>query len=139
MSRGELSHRWPSLVAGADAVLFTLKTKGLQTFDDAPIGAVAEERRTEERHRRRHRGRYSPSGHLVYARAGSLLAAPFDPVRLVVTGPPFTALEGVSHSRGTGSAHYAFSRTGTLLSFPARSTSTTGCWSARTFRAGWRR
>ena len=41
VSRGELSHRWPSLVAGADAVLFTLKTKGLQTFDDAPIAAVS--------------------------------------------------------------------------------------------------
>jgi hypothetical protein len=41
VSRGELSHRWPGLVAGAEAVLFTLKTKGLQTFDDAPIAAVS--------------------------------------------------------------------------------------------------
>ena len=119
VSRGELSHRWPSLVAGADAVLFTLKTKGLQTFDDAPIAAVS--LKSGERKSVIDGGTgasYSTTGHLVYARAGALLAAPFDPARLVVTGPPFTALEGVSHSRGTGSAHYAFSRTGTLLSLP---------------------
>ena len=119
VSRGELSHRWPSLVAGADAVLFTLKTKGLQTFDDAPIAAVSlKSGRRKSVIDGGTGASYSPSGHLVYARAGSLLAAPFDPVRLVVTGPPFTALEGVSHSQGTGSAHYAFSRTGTLLSLP---------------------
>ena len=119
VSRGELSHRWPSLVAGADAVLFTLKTKGLQTFDDAPIAAVS--LKSGERRNVIDGGTgpsYSSTGHLVYARAGALLAAPFDPVRLAVTGPPFTALDGVSHSRGTGSAHYALSRTGTLLSLP---------------------
>ena len=118
-SRGELSHRWPSLVAGADAVLFTMKTKGLQSFDDAPIAAVS--LKSGERKNVIDGGTgasYSSTGHLVYARAGALLAAPFDPVRLAVTGPPFTALEGVSHSRGTGSAHYALSRTGTLVSLP---------------------
>jgi serine/threonine-protein kinase len=119
VSRGELSHRWPSVVAGADAVLFTLKTRGLQTFDDAPIAAVS-----LKSGERRHvidggtGASYSSTGHLVYARGGALLAAPFDPARLAVTGPPFTALEGVSHSGGTGSAHYALSRTGTLLSLP---------------------
>jgi eukaryotic-like serine/threonine-protein kinase len=119
VSRGELSHRWPSLVAGVDAVLFTLKTKGLQTFDDAPIAAVS--LKSGERKSVIDGGTgasYSSTGHLVYARAGALLAAPFDPVRLAVTGPPFTALQGVSHSGGTGSAHYALSRTGTLLSLP---------------------
>ncbi len=30
--------------------------------------------------------RYAPSGHLVYAQGGSLMAAPFDPQRLEVTG-----------------------------------------------------
>jgi Tol biopolymer transport system component len=119
VSRGELSHRWPSVVAGGNAVLFTLKTRGLQTFDDAPIGAVS--LKTGERKNVLDGGTgasYSSTGHLVYARAGALLAAPFDAVRLAATGPPFTALEGVSHSRGTGSAHYALSRTGTLVSLP---------------------
>jgi serine/threonine-protein kinase len=119
VSRGELSHRWPSLVAVADAVLFTLKTKGLQTFDDAPIAAVS--LKSGERKNVIDGGTgpsYSSTGHLVYARGGALLAAPFDVSRLAVTGAPFTALEGVSHSRGTGSAHYALSGTGTLVSLP---------------------
>jgi len=119
VSRGELSHRWPSFVAGANAVLFTMKTKGLQTFDDARIAAVS--LASGERRNVLDGGTgasYSSTGHLVYARAGALLAAPFDAVRLAVTGPPFTALEGVSHSMGTGSAHYALSRTGTLASLP---------------------
>jgi len=119
LSRGELSHRWPSLVAGADAVVFTMKTKGLQSFDDAPIVAVS--LKSGERKNVIDGGTgpsYSSTGHLVYARGGALLAAPFDVSRLAVTGAPFTALEGVSHSRGTGSAHYALSRTGTLVSLP---------------------
>jgi Tol biopolymer transport system component len=118
-SRGEMSHRWPSVVAGANAVLFTMKMQGLQSFDDAPIAAVS--LTSGERRKVLDGGTgatYSSTGHLVYARGGALLAAPFDPARLLVTGPPFTALEGVSHSRGTGSAHYALSRTGTLLSLP---------------------
>ena len=118
-SRGEMSHRWPSVVAGAGAVVFTVKTKGLQTFDDAPIVAVS--LKSGERKSVLEGGSgasYSSSGHLVYARGGELLAVPFDSVRLAVTGAPFTALEGVSHSRGTGSVHYALSRSGTLVSLP---------------------
>jgi serine/threonine-protein kinase len=118
-AHGEMSHRWPSVVAGASAVLFTMKMQGLQSFDDAPIAAVS--LKSGERRNVIDGGTgasYASTGHLVYARAGALLAAPFDPARLAVTGPPFTALEGVSHSRGTGSAHYALSRTGTLLSLP---------------------
>ena len=119
LSRGELSHRWPSLVAGADAVVFTMKTEGLQSFDDAPIVAVS--LKSGERKNVIDGGTgpsYSSTGHLVYARGGALLAVPFDVPRLAVTGAPFTALEGVSHSRGTGSAHYALSGTGTLVSLP---------------------
>ena len=107
----ELSHRWPSVVAGASAVLFTVKTKGLQTFDDAPVEAVRLANGERTNVLTGGTGpRYSSTGHLVYARAGALLAAPFDASRLAVTGPPFTALEGVSRSMGTGSAHYALSR-----------------------------
>ena len=40
-------------------------------------------------------GRYAPSGHLVFARAGALLAAPFDLERLAVSGPATVILEGM--------------------------------------------
>lgn len=100
-------------------MLFTTKTKGLQTFDDAPIEGVWLASGKRKNVFSGGTGpSYSPTGHLVYARAGALLAAPFDPVRLEVTGPSFTALDGVSRSMGTGSAHYALSQAGALLSLP---------------------
>ena len=40
-------------------------------------------------------GRYAPSGHLIFVRAGALLAAPFDLERLAVSGPAAVILEDV--------------------------------------------
>ena len=51
------------------------------------------ERKEKEAGRRCHVSAVSPSGHLVYARNGNLLAVRFDPRRLEVTGQPFTVLE----------------------------------------------
>jgi len=58
--------------------------------------------------------RYSPSGHLVYGRAGSLLAVPFDLQKLAVQGQPFPVLDGVFMNAGTGMAAYAISAGGDL-------------------------
>lgn len=52
--------------------------------------------------------KYVPTGHLLYARPGSVLAAPFDLDRLEVTGPSVPVLEGVSGN------NFAVSRSGTL-------------------------
>jgi serine/threonine-protein kinase len=55
-----------------------------------------------------------PTGHLLLAyRDGTLRALPFDPDRLMVTGPPMPVLEGVAIS--SGRAHYAVSRSGMLV------------------------
>ena len=58
--------------------------------------------------------RYVPSGHLVYARAGELLAVPFDLKRLEVTGPPAPILKGVSMHPLTGAAQFSLSGDGSL-------------------------
>ena len=139
-SRGELSHRWPSLVAGADVVVFTMKTKGLQSFDDAPIAAVS--LKSGERKNVIDGGTgasYSSTGHLVYARG----RAPGRALRLVAPGGhrgPVHRARGREPLPGHGQRPLRplGDRHARCL-FPARSTSTTGCWSARTFRAGWRR
>jgi serine/threonine-protein kinase len=64
--------------------------------------------------------RYLPTGHLVYALAGVLYAAPFDPARPALTGPAVPVVEGVSRATGsrTGAAHYSVSETGTLVYIP---------------------
>ena len=62
--------------------------------------------------------RYAPSGHMVYARAGSLFAVPFDPERLQVKGSPVPVVDGVSWIAAIGFADYSFSNTGTLVYVP---------------------
>jgi eukaryotic-like serine/threonine-protein kinase len=57
---------------------------------------------------------YAPTGHLVYAQAGNLMAVLFDPQRLKVTGKSASVVEGVLQSPSTGDAQYSFSATGSL-------------------------
>jgi len=113
---GERQHRYPCALPGAKAVLFTVSKADSETFDDAHIVAV----NTENSRRKTlveggTHPRYAPSGHLVYARNGSLLAVPFDAKSLEVTGQPFTALEGVQMSRNSGVANYDVSASGDLV------------------------
>ena len=64
-------------------------------------------------------GRYAPSGHLVFARSGALLALSFDPEKLTVTGPEHVILEGVRMDAvGPVVTQAAFSREGTLVYAP---------------------
>ena len=66
-------------------------------------------------------GRYVPSspgskrGHLVFIRAGTLFAAPFDVERLTTTAAPAPIVEGVVPNAGTGSSQFALSATGILI------------------------
>jgi Tol biopolymer transport system component len=72
---------------------------------------------------------YLPTGHLLYARGGTMYLAPFDPKRLEVTGASIPVLEGVARTlsgrASTGYAQVAFSQTGSLvyLTGPAAPTS----------------
>jgi serine/threonine-protein kinase len=59
--------------------------------------------------------RYSPSGHLLYARNGRVFAAPFDVNRLEKTGPEVPVLDGVKSSRNSGVADFMVSSSGTLV------------------------
>ncbi len=62
---------------------------------------------------------YLSTGHLVYDQAGTLMAVPFDPDRLEISGSPVPVIESI-RSRGTvrGGAQFAVSRTGTLAYVP---------------------
>ncbi len=112
----EYSHRWPQVLPGAKAVLFAVFTGA--DPDQNRISVVRldnGERRTAMEGASF--GRYVPTGHLVYARSGGLLAAPFDLRRLQITGRQVPILEGVLTS-GTGNAQFSISDTG-LLSYVA--------------------
>jgi len=57
---------------------------------------------------------YLPSGHLIFGRGTSLMAAPFDLSRLAVTGPPVAVLEHVDGDPASGLLTARVSSTGVL-------------------------
>ncbi len=62
--------------------------------------------------------RYLSSGHVVFLQAGTLLAMPFDPVRLEATGAPVVVSQGVRQT-GLGTPQFGFSKSGTMVYVPA--------------------
>ena len=118
-ARLEKSHRFPEALPGGNAVLFSLLTLDMVSYDDAWIAVAT---RGTSGYRVLVEGgmspRYSPTGHILYGRAGSLFAIPFDSDALEVTGPPTRVVEGVTMNRRNGSAEFAISREGTLIYAP---------------------
>ncbi|MGH9788912.1 MAG: hypothetical protein ACRD4U_09455 [Candidatus Acidiferrales bacterium] len=59
--------------------------------------------------------RYAPTGHVLYTTLdASLLAVPFDPSAVALTGSPVKLQEGIALS-GNGAAVFSFAQNGTLL------------------------
>jgi eukaryotic-like serine/threonine-protein kinase len=113
--KGEISHRWPQVLPGGQAVLFTAWTGPAPDEKHLQLLRLG----TGERHvlvQSASTGRYIPSGHLVYSRNEALIAVPFDLARAEVTGPP-VALEEFVQERIEG-AQYAVSDFGTLAYLP---------------------
>ena len=111
----EFSHRWPEFLPGGKAVLFAAAQA---SFDWTNAQVAVQANGTGER-RNLIQGathpRYAPSGHLLYAQGGGLMAVPFDPLRLEVMGAAVPVVEGVLQSRNTGAAQYSFSDNGSLV------------------------
>jgi serine/threonine-protein kinase len=115
----ERTHRAPDVLPGGKAVIMTVGTADITSYDDARIEVL--NLATRERRvliRGGMNARYVSTGHLIYARAGSLLAVPFDLKRLEVTGPPIAVVENVSTDAIMGLADFAVSRDGSLLYAP---------------------
>ena len=110
----------PQMLPGGEVVLYTRTTPSGAVgssgeWDAAQI--VVEQVATGERTvviEGGYDARYLPTGHLVYALGGTLLAVPFDVDRLEVTGSPVPLVEGISRAT-TGAANADIARTGTLV------------------------
>ena len=111
-------HWWPQILPDGKAVVFTadtesgflpaiasLETGEYHVLEELGAGRVA---------------RYVKTGHIVYGEGGQLLAVPFDPVRLEVTGTATAVVDGVHTSPTSGLAYFAVSSTGTLAYLPGR-------------------
>jgi serine/threonine-protein kinase len=113
----EVTQRWPQVLPGGKAVLFTSSTStAVASFEDAEIvvySMASGQRKTLQRGG--FHARFLPSGHLVYMHEGTLFAMPFDLKRLEVTGQPTPILEGVVTAPGSAGAQFSFSETGSLV------------------------
>jgi Tol biopolymer transport system component len=106
----------PQLLPGGRAIMFTMAPRG--EFDATQI--VVESLDSGRRIVVVERGataRYVPTGHLVYALNGTLLAVPFDVTRLAVTGEAVPLVEGVAQVAST--AHFSISSQGALVYVPS--------------------
>jgi serine/threonine-protein kinase len=109
---------YPQVLAGGDAVLFTLS---LPTPDAGELHLFMLE--TGE-----HRtlvpnavaGRVLDTGHLVFVRSGALWAVPFDRDRLDIVGTPAPVVEGV-RIEGGGAVQYALADDGSIVYVPGGS------------------
>lgn len=115
LAPGEIVHRWPQILPGGKAVLFSAFTSltGLN-------GATLEVLSLKDHHRKMLQrgatwGRYLPDGLLVYINNGTLLARVFDPEQLEVHGAPVPVLDAIAYSTESGFAQIDISRTGALV------------------------
>ncbi len=115
-AKGETSHRWPQVLPGGKAMLFTVWTG--PGFEEMYIAVQSlESGQRQVLQSGADNGRYISSGHLVYARADTLMAVPMDLARLKVTSNTPVVLDERVWTGAQG-AHYAVSDFGVLAYVP---------------------
>jgi len=116
-AKGELAHWWPRLLPDQRHVLFTayrapIERSTLEVFDlETGTRRVLLQNGVM--------ARYAPTGHLLFAREGSILAVPFDLGKLAVTGAPVVVDDDVAMIYSDGFAGYDVSPSGTLVVMPS--------------------
>ena len=119
--RREILHDHPTVLPGERLVLFASTTTQPDTerIEVVPIDggkrSVVIERAMSPV--------WSPTGHLLFARDGAVLAVPFDPRTATVQGPAVRVIAAGSLSvLASGDLGFRLSPTGTLLQLPVGST-----------------
>jgi serine/threonine-protein kinase len=114
-ARKELGTEWPVVLPGARGLLFRIRRSG-QAPDDFDIMGMKLPKGEAKVLTRGVYARYAASGHLLVVTAdGKLLAIPFDPDELALTGPPLALIEGVGVAAGGFGIDLVVSPTGTLV------------------------
>jgi eukaryotic-like serine/threonine-protein kinase len=114
LAKGEISHRWPSMMPDGKTLLYTAGLGG--SWSDANI--IAQRLDGSSRTVVLQGGsspRYAPTGHLIYARGSTLYAVAFDPKRLTTSGAARQLVDGLIFTASDGRAHYAVSQNGSLV------------------------
>ena len=109
LGRGEVTHRWPQVLPGGSAVLFTASGRAA-AIENANIEAFSVKTgQVKIVQRGGYYGRYLPGGYLVYVHQGVLFGVGFDLARLEERGAPVPLLEDVAANPTTGGGQFDFS------------------------------
>jgi len=119
VGRVQDTQRWPQVLPGSRAVLFTSYQLG-RNADDSDIAVLSFQTGQRKTVEHGYFARYLASGHLIFLRRNTLFAAPFDVDRLTVTAaaqPVLDDIGGPSYSGGGYyvSGYFGFSQTGTFV------------------------
>jgi serine/threonine-protein kinase len=114
IAEGETLQRWPQMLPGSKAVLYTSLGQNTGTFEtaDVVVRSLADGQR-KVLVAGGYFARYVRSGHVLYSHEGTLFALPFNLDRLEVTGPSVPVIESVLSSNNNGAAQLTVSDTGT--------------------------
>jgi serine/threonine-protein kinase len=109
LAAAETTHRWPQVLPGGGAVLFTA-SPSVTGMENANIEAISlKTGQVKVLERGGYYGRYLPSGHLVFIRQGVLFGVKFEPARLELHGTPVPLLDDVAATPFTGGGQFDFS------------------------------
>jgi eukaryotic-like serine/threonine-protein kinase len=112
--RKEIATEWVHVLPGASGVLFRLRHAG-QGPADFEIMAMSLPHGTAHSLVRGVYARYAPTGHLLVVTAdGKLIAIPFDPKKLELTGAPVALIEGIGVRAGGFNIDLTLAGNGTL-------------------------
>jgi serine/threonine-protein kinase len=114
-AKNEVGHYWPSVLPGGRQILFTILDASSR-WDRSSIAVLSLDTLlvTKVLSGGAH-ARYLPSGHIVFARDGTLLAVPFDVKTLEKTGNPMPVLNDVCSWPGSNAAAFDVARDGALV------------------------
>ena len=121
-ARGQRTNRWPQLVPGTGALLFTAHTT-IGGFDEAELDVLdLKSGQTKTIHRGGYFGRCVPSGHILFINRGTLYAVKFDVSRLETLGAPVALASDVAVNAISASGQFAVSAegSGTLVYIAGR-------------------
>ena len=113
LGKGETTHRWPQILPGGQAILFTASptTVGMEYASIEAISLKSGLAKTLVAGG--YFGRYLPAngarGYLLYLHQGVLLGMGFNPARLELQGTPIPLLDDVAASPALGGGQFDFS------------------------------
>src|SRR5208282_5252950 len=113
LGKGEVTHRWPQVLPGGQAILFTA-APNIIGMESGSVEAMSPKTGvTKTLVAGAYFGRYVPDtgtrGYLLYLHQGVLYGAAFDPVRLEIQGKAVPLLEDVAANPFDGGGQFDFS------------------------------